>query len=64
MTWIPAKTPPDADRTVIVHCPKESEPCWLGYLDSDGWRSVEGMPIKVKHWQELPEPPAKKKVRR
>jgi hypothetical protein len=68
MSWTPVKESlPDADTTVIVHCPTASEPIWLGYfgtvdlLDTPRWRDVEGMPIKVTHWQHLPEPPAKKR---
>lgn len=57
LNWHPAKARPDADMTVIVHAPSESEPVWLGYFDGKRWRSVEGVPIRVTHWTELPEPP-------
>jgi hypothetical protein len=45
--------------TVIVHSPNEDEPVWLGYFDGERWRSVDSAPIRVTHWQPLPDPPAK-----
>jgi len=49
---------PDAELTVLVACPQESEPVWLGYLgDEDLWLSVDGAEIEVTHWAELPAPP-------
>jgi hypothetical protein len=61
MTWTPAKKQlPDDERTVLICVPSSDEPVWLGYLDEDGWRYVDGMPVegKVTHWMELPEMPA------
>lgn len=50
---------PDADLTVLVHCPAADEPVWLGYYDGDTWRDVTGLAVEhpVKHWADLPEPP-------
>lgn len=56
-TWIPCAVElPDADRTVLVNCPHETEPVWLGFLDENTWRSVEGDKIEVTHWMDLPAP--------
>lgn len=49
---------PDADETVLVHCPKEDEPVWLGFFDGEDWRTVDVECIEVTHWMPLPEPPA------
>jgi hypothetical protein len=34
--------------------PAASEPVWLGYLDGDTWRFVDGMPAAPTHWTEIP----------
>lgn len=52
---------PDADQIVLIHCPDSCEPVWLGYWDDENgrWYGEDGMPLKVTHWMELPEPPTK-----
>lgn len=57
--WInAAEQPPDADMTVLISIsdPAANEPVWLGYLDGDQWRTVEGEAVEVIAWQLLPEP--------
>lgn len=51
---------PDADATVLVSVPEADEPVWLGWLDGDVWRYVDGseIPVPVKAWAELPGGPA------
>jgi hypothetical protein len=64
--WISVrKQLPDSDTTVMVHCPKESEPVWLGYWDSEygTWRTIDHAPVTVTHWQHLPEVPKKGKAK-
>lgn len=42
---------PDADLTVNIMLSEDSdEPIWLGYLDDDQWRDIEGMPVDVVAW--------------
>ena len=58
--WIPcAEERPDADTTVLIYCPLASEPVWLGFLDGDTWRLVDGSSTErpVTHWMHLPEGP-------
>jgi hypothetical protein len=59
--WIPVgERLPDADTVVVVAISMRdrwSEPVWLGYLDGNDWRTVEGDVIHPTHWRELPEPP-------
>jgi hypothetical protein len=31
---------PDADQTVLVHCPDADEPVWLGFHDGECWRDA------------------------
>jgi hypothetical protein len=52
-----ALVPPDADETVLIYCPRENEPVWLGHLDGDAWRNIEGHEVTVSHWAPMPEPP-------
>ena len=55
--WInPDHTLPDSDMTVVVNTPHSSEPVWLGFYDGECWRNVEGFPITVTAWAEMPEP--------
>lgn len=59
MYWIAvADEIPDSDITVLVYAPAQTDPVWLGYHDGDVWLSVDGTPIDVTHWADLPEPPA------
>ena len=55
--WHRASTPPDEDRTVLVHM--EDGEVWTGFLDEGVWRFVSGDRIeaKVLHWAHFPEPP-------
>ena len=50
--WIPVEQGlPDSDLTVhITLAPGASEPVWLGYLDGDTWRDIEGNEVMVTHW--------------
>jgi hypothetical protein len=54
LTWKPVAEPPDHDTTVLLFDPAASEPVWLGYLDGDAWRFVDGMPATPTHWASLP----------
>lgn len=55
--WMPASSPPDHDIAVLIACADGDEPVWLGYLDGDTWRTVEGHQVTVTHWADLPAPP-------
>lgn len=57
--WFPASNRPDADMIVLVHCPGQTEPIWLGYWDDNDatWRTCDGMWLDVSHWAELPSGP-------
>lgn len=48
---------PDADETVLVHCPHADEPVWLAFLDGDLWRSIDGLVLleTVLAWARMPE---------
>jgi len=50
---------PDDDLTVLFYAPKLiTEPVWLGYLDDEEWRTMEGDSIEgVTHWRPVPAPP-------
>lgn len=60
--WTPVEESlPDADLVVLVCVPKASEPVWLGYLDGEYWRYIDGTliesdGIKVAGWSDLPAP--------
>ena len=55
--WIDAAHAlPDSDMTVLISAPDSSEPVWLGFHDGECWRNVEGFPITVTGWAEMPEP--------
>lgn len=54
LTWKPVAEPPDSDTTVLLFDPAASEPVWLGYLDGETWRYVDGMPATPTHWSEMP----------
>ena len=45
---------PDADLTVLVDCPGEDEPIWLGYWAGEEWRNIEGDSITPARWAEMP----------
>lgn len=57
LTWKPVVEPPDSDTTVHLYDPAASEPVWLGYLDGDVWRYVDGMPATPTHWSDVPKGP-------
>ena len=57
LTWKPVAEPPDSDTTVLLFDPSASEPVWLGYLDGDTWRFVDGMPAAPTCWTDLPRGP-------
>lgn len=47
---------PDSDTTVVINVSDSSEPVWLGFYDGECWRNVEGFPVTVAAWAEMPEP--------
>ncbi len=54
--WIDAdRALPDSDTTVLISTPDSSEPVWLGFHDGECWRNVEGFPIAVTGWAEMPD---------
>lgn len=56
-TWIDAtRETPDSDTTFFVSIEGGSEPVWLGYHDSEVWRSVDGDEINVVAYSDIPEP--------
>jgi hypothetical protein len=54
LTWKPVAEKPDSDTTVLLFDPAASEPVWLGYLDGDTWRFIDGMSAAPTHWAPLP----------
>ena len=58
LTWKPVAEPPDSDTTVLLFDPAASEPVWLGYLDGEIWRFVDGIPATPTHWGEVPKGPS------
>ena len=57
LTWHPLASRPDSETTVLLFDPAASEPMWLCYLDSDTWRTAEGMPATPTFWAEMPRGP-------
>lgn len=45
---------PDDGITVLVDLVNSAEPVWLGYLDGGRWVDVDGMPIDVVAWAQMP----------
>lgn len=45
---------PDADLTVIVRLRNNEEPVWLGYCDGHDWRDLDGQPVDVVRWADMP----------
>jgi hypothetical protein len=55
LTWKEAAADlPDADLTVIVRLRNNEEPVWLGYFDGDQWCDLDGQPVEVVRWAEMP----------
>jgi hypothetical protein len=50
-------SPPDSDTTVLLFDPAASEPVWLGYLDGDTWRFIDGMTAAPTHYCDIPKGP-------
>lgn len=50
----PAERMPDSDLTVILRLRNNEEPVWLGFHDGEAWRDLDGMPVEVVRWAELP----------
>jgi len=51
---------PDDYLNVLIHAPNDDEPIWLGYVDGECWRTVEGIPLPEGHvvdWAEMPAGP-------
>jgi hypothetical protein len=56
--WTPvAEALPDADLTVLIATLGCEEPTWLGYLDGEQWRDIDGSAVEVTHWAELMQGP-------
>jgi hypothetical protein len=53
ITLKPVPDKPDSDTTVLLFDPAASEPVWLGYLDGDTWRFVDGIPAAPTFWSEM-----------
>lgn len=47
---------PDDDMTVLIACPDESDPVWIGAYntDEDEWVTAEGVPVVVSAWADMP----------
>jgi hypothetical protein len=47
---------PDSDTTVMIQCPTESEPVWIGWYDAEEreWYSADAMPVAVTAWADMP----------
>ena len=55
--WIDADHAlPDSDTTVVINVLDSAEPVWLGFYDGECWRNVEGFPVTVAAWSDMPEP--------
>ena len=56
--WNKATSLPDDEQTVLICCPDEDEPVWLGYYESETilWGTVDGDRIKPAAWASLPDP--------
>jgi hypothetical protein len=50
----PAERMPDSDLTVILRLRNNEEPVWLGFHDGEEWRDLDGQPVEVVRWAELP----------
>lgn len=55
-TWQPISTPPADARIVLLFCPDDEYPVWLGYLNG-GWLHADGWDVAPTHWAEVPEGP-------
>lgn len=60
MQWYRGSLPPDDGVLVMIHRPDASEPVWIGHHDDERgeWLTAEGVPVSVRSWAPLPEPPA------
>ena len=57
VTWVDVNDAlPDADRMVLACLKNSSRPVWLAYRDGASWCDVEGFPVEVTHWAEIPSP--------
>ncbi|MCC7082198.1 MAG: hypothetical protein IT530_16115 [Burkholderiales bacterium] len=56
-----ARELPDSDIVVLVGCPDEDEPVWLGWFDAadNRWVSVNADEIEVTWWADVPIGPAR-----
>ena len=56
LTWhAPSERLPDADLTVIVRMRGAEEPVWLGYWSGEEWRDLDGFPVDVVRWADMPQ---------
>lgn len=61
----PAALMPDPDTTVVVRIAlPDGEPVWLGYYDGMEWQSVDGNPIDVLAWADMPGGPKLREPKR
>ena len=58
IAWNPAASPPNSNTTVMLFDPAASEPVWLGYLDGDTRRFIDGMPAAPTHYCDIPKGPS------
>lgn len=68
-SWFDARLVlPDADITVLIVCPDESDPVWMGYYDGTKWFAIDGsVEVMVSHWRPLlaaPDPEPHRQRRR
>jgi hypothetical protein len=58
LQWHPVlEQMPDADSTVLIFDAAASEPVWLGYLDGEIWRNVDGTVASPTRWADMPRGP-------
>jgi hypothetical protein len=56
--WKPVASPLDSNSTVLLFDPATSEPVWLGYLDCNTWRFIDGMSAALTHYCDIPQGPS------
>lgn len=51
----PAERMPDSDLTVLVRLRNNEEPVWLGYWSGEEWLDLDGVPVEMVRWADMPE---------